>query len=169
MLVAVGDYFEFSRQLLRLRQTTSSDARRISHGLVINLCVFCASSTLLLKKIMDKRIFHLKEYFLSDLSHPWKVAEMAEKVNVSVSHLNRLFKAEFNLSPTQYLQELRLERAADLLKSSFLSIKQIRYCTGFSDKGVFIKKFKKKYGMLPLDYRNHSSKTAKPENRAIFL
>lgn len=68
----------------------------------------------------------MKDLFLSDLSHHWKVAEMAEKVNVSVSHLNRLFKAEFNLSPMQYLQELRLERAADLLKSSFLSIKQIR-------------------------------------------
>ena len=89
---------------------------------------------------------------------------MAEKSKCLVSHLNRLFKAEFNLSPTQYLQDFRLERAADLLKSSFLSIKEIRYCSGFSDKSVFIKKFKKKFGMLPLEYRNQLSKTAKSEN-----
>lgn len=121
------------------------------------------------KRIMDKRISYLKEIFLSDLSHSWSVAEMAKKVNVSVSHLNRLFKAGFNQSPTQYLQELRLERAADLLETSFLGIKEIRYCTGFSDKSVFIKNFKKKYGILPHDYRKQSGKTAKPENGKIFF
>lgn len=105
---------------------------------------------------MDKRVHYLKEIFLKDLSYSWSVAEMAFKVNVSVSHLNRLFKLEFNLSPMQYLREVRLEHSAELLKDSFLSIKEIRYCTGFSDKGVFIKNFREKYGMLPLDYRKQS-------------
>lgn len=118
---------------------------------------------------MDKRIIYLKEIFLSDFSYPWSVSEMARKVKVSVSHLNRLFKTEFGLSPTRYLQEIRLERAADLLKSSFLSIKEIRYCTGFSDKSVFIKNFKKKYGMLPHEYRKQSGKAVKPENGKIFF
>lgn len=121
------------------------------------------------RRDMDKRISYLKEIFLSDLSYPWTVAEMARRVNISVSHLNRLFKAEFDLSPTQYLQKLRLERAADLLESSSLGIKEIRYCTGFSDKSVFIKKFKKKYGMLPLDYRKQSGKAAKAEKKTNFF
>lgn len=94
---------------------------------------------------------------------------MAEKVNVSVSHLNRLFRAEFNQSPMQYLQELRLERAADLLEGSFLTVKEIRACTGFSDKTVFIKNFRKKYEMPPLDYRKQSGKAAKSENERNFF
>lgn len=118
---------------------------------------------------MDKRISYLKEIFHGDLSYPWTVAEMAQKVNVSVSHLNRLFKAGFNQSPMQFLQNLRLERAADLLESSFLSVKEIRCCAGFSDKSVFIKSFKKKYGMPPLDYRKQSSKAVKPENGKNFF
>lgn len=117
---------------------------------------------------MDKRISYLREVFLNNLSYPWTVAEMASRVNVSVSHLNRLFKAEFDQSPMRHLQELRLEQAADLLKSSFLSVKEIRHCTGFTDKTVFIKNFKKKYGMLPLEYRKQSGRAQNAENGKIF-
>lgn len=106
---------------------------------------------------MDKRIAYLREMFLSNPARPWTVAEMARKVNVSVSHLNRLFKAEFDQSPTRYLQNLRLERAADLLHDSFMSVKEIRVCSGFSDKTVFSKNFKKKYGMPPQEYRKKRS------------
>ena len=117
---------------------------------------------------MDKRISHLREIFLNDLSYPWTVGEMAEKVNVSVSHLNRLFKTEYDLSPTQYLQELRLERVAYLLENSFLSIKEIRCCTGFSDKTIFIKIFKKKYGKTPIDFKRQIWSGSKDEKSQIF-
>ena len=118
---------------------------------------------------MDKRIAYLIEIFLNDLSYRWSVAEMARKVNISVSHLNRLFKAEFNLSPTQFLQKLRLERSADLLKDSFLSVKEIRCCAGFTDKSVFIKTFKKKYGMPPLDYRRLSNERLNGKKHKVIV
>ena len=109
---------------------------------------------------------HLKEIFLSDPAYPWTVQEMAKKINVSVSHLNRLFRTEFNQSPTQYLQELRLKQAAELLENSFLSIKEIRHATGFCSKNIFIKCFKKKYHLPPKEYRKHLDEQA--DKRQIF-
>ena len=105
------------------------------------------------KQDSDRRISYLKKVFLSDLSFNWSLNEMTKRVNISISHLNRLFKAETGLSPLQFLREMRLDEAANLLKSSFLSVKEIRVSTGLRDKSTFIKDFKKKYGMTPSDYR----------------
>ena len=89
---------------------------------------------------------------------------MADRVNVSVSHLNRLFRAEFGLSPKQYLQQMRLEFAAHLLQTSFLSIKEIRVRVGFTDKTIFVRNFRKLYGAAPRDFRKgrSSGKAGKP-------
>lgn len=113
---------------------------------------------------MDKRISHLTEIFLADLARPWTVEEMARGVNVSVSHLNRLFKTEFGQSPMRYLQNLRLERAADLLRTSFLSVREIRACTGFTDKTVFTQSFRKRYGTTPANFRGGNGRAETPGN-----
>jgi AraC-like DNA-binding protein len=107
----------------------------------------------------DRRISYLKKVFLSNLSFNWSLDEIAQRVNISVSHLNRLFKAGEGLPPLQFLREMRLNQAANLLKNSFLSIKEIRFRTGLSDKSSFIKDFKKKYGMTPSVYRKQSDKS----------
>jgi transcriptional regulator GlxA family with amidase domain len=104
----------------------------------------------------DRRVSHLKKAFQRDLSCSWSVGEMASRVNLSVAHLNRLFKAETGLSPTQFLRELRLQEAAALLKNSFLSVKEIRCKTGLRDKKLFANAFKKRYGMTPVEYRRKS-------------
>ena len=79
---------------------------------------------------------------------------MAQRVNLSVSHLCRLFKAETGLPPMLYLREMRLEKAAHLLGNSFLTVKEIRVQTGLRDKSLFVKDFKKKYGAPPTAFRN---------------
>lgn len=104
----------------------------------------------------DKRVSHLTSLFFSDLSRPWTNEEMAQSVNLSVPHLNRLFKIQTGMPPARFLRELRLELAARLLRETFLSVKEIRFKTGFYDKSKFIKEFKKKYGAPPLDYRKQN-------------
>lgn len=106
----------------------------------------------------DRRIGYLREVFTNDLAGRWSVAKMAQTVNLSVSHLNRLFKTELGVSPKQYLTELRLEKAAQLLKESFLSVKEIRVKVGITEKSRFTSAFKKKYGVIPLNYRNNNKR-----------
>jgi AraC family transcriptional regulator len=87
---------------------------------------------------MDKRIFFLKKQMLSNLRHSPTMEEMARLVNLSESHLQQLFKHTVGMSPIQYLQDLRLEKARELLEDSFLQIREIGFQVGMSDQSHFI-------------------------------
>ena len=113
---------------------------------------------------MDRRVLYLRNLFWRDLAYPWTVREMAERVNLSPSHLNRIFKTETGLPPLLFLREMRLEKAAQLLKNSFLTVKEIRISTGLRDKSLFIKDFKKKFDKPPTAYRNDSGRLDKTGN-----
>ena len=65
------------------------------------------------------------------------------------------------MPPIRYLRLLRMERAKDLLESSFLSVKEIAYQVGLNDESHFVRDFKSTYGFSPAHYRsNFKNKTA---------
>lgn len=102
---------------------------------------------------MEKRIFHLRTEILSNLRRDWTIAEMAKTVEMPVSHFQKFFKVQTGTSPVAYLHELRLEKAKELLETTFHQIKQIAYETGMSDHSHFTRGFKKRYGATPTEYR----------------
>jgi len=79
--------------------------------------------------------------------------EIAEAVNISVDQFSHIFKIETGLSPIDYLIRLRMEKASWLLKTSFLTIKQVMAAVGYNSKGHFAKHFKRHYGLSPSEYR----------------
>ena len=104
---------------------------------------------------------------LSNLQHSPTIEEMARLVNLSESHLQQLFKSVVGMSPIQYLQDLRLEKARELLEDSFLQIREIGFKVGMSDQSHFIHDFKRKYGMTPSEHRRqHWAKTEADESDA---
>lgn len=116
---------------------------------------------------MDKRIAFLKNLMLANLQHSPTVEELATAVNLSESHLQQLFKREIGVSPIQYLRDLRLELAREMLVNSFLQIREIGFKVGMSDQSHFIRAFKEKYGTTPSDYRKrHWAKTESEESDA---
>ncbi len=112
---------------------------------------------------MDRRIFALRKQMLSNLQHQPSVEEMAEKVEVTASYLQRLFKAETGMSPINYLRDLRLEKARELLGNSFLRIQQICYEVGIKDQSHFDKYFKEKFGVSPSEYRRQHQEKLEAE------
>ena len=64
-----------------------------------------------------------------------------------------MIKSETGLTYTQYLTELRIGKAKDLLKSDSMSLAEISEAVGFNDYFYFIKKFKKAVGVTPGKYR----------------
>lgn len=103
--------------------------------------------------IDSQRIWQLKQELEKRLHYPWKVHEMAEKINYSAAHLHRLFQSHFKQSPIQYLIDLRMERAKYLLKNSDWSLEQIAEQVGYSDVFNFSKRFKKSIGLAPGKFR----------------
>ena len=102
---------------------------------------------------MDRRIFHLKEHLPNNLQHQWTVKEMAEIVGLSIPYFQKLFKENIGIPPIEYLRDLRLEKARELLGTTFLQIQEIRSKVGIQNDSHFTRDFKKKYGVTPTEYR----------------
>lgn len=79
--------------------------------------------------------------------------QLAEKFNMSTRTLNRRFKAALGISPLDFLQEIRINIAKDLLKTSNLSIHEIADKVGYQDAGFFSALFKKHLAITPIAYR----------------
>ena len=90
-----------------------------------------------------------------DVRGELSLAEFAQSVNLSVWRLCHIFKSDVGMPPMRYLRGLRMERAKDLLESSFLSVKEIAYRVGLNDESHFVRDFKSTYGSSPALYRSH--------------
>ena len=75
----------------------------------------------------------------------------------SHGHLCRIMKQEFGITPSQYITNLRLEYASNLLTTTNYDILSISVRLGFSSLSHFITIFKEKYGITPSKYRSENS------------
>jgi transcriptional regulator GlxA family with amidase domain len=104
---------------------------------------------------MDARVIKAISIISADLSRTVPVDEVARTVNLSVSRLNSLFKLSVGLTISRYLRERRLNRARELLETTFLSVKEIGRECGLKDESHFVQNFKAVHGLTPLRYRWH--------------
>ena len=74
---------------------------------------------------------------------------------LSVSSLQRAFARCLAMSPKQYLIQLRMNRALELLTKNELSVKEISVACGFTDEKYFSRAFKKRYGYPPSQLKNY--------------
>ncbi|MDR2683007.1 MAG: AraC family transcriptional regulator, partial [Dysgonamonadaceae bacterium] len=83
-----------------------------------------------------------------------KLESIANQLNMSYSWFRRAFKQYTGFSPSQYVQELRLQKSKDLLTHTTKSIKEIAYDSGFENCDYFSTAFRKKIGSTPKMYRD---------------
>ena len=81
------------------------------------------------------------------------VAEVAHLVGLSRSRFCHLFKSEVGMPLIQYLKKVRMERARQILQTSFAPVKAVAVDVGYNDPTHFEREFKKAYGSTPLQYR----------------
>jgi AraC-like DNA-binding protein len=84
------------------------------------------------------------------------VEDYAKAMALSKSQLYRKTIALTGSSPNILLKDYRLELAKELMKKKRYSISQITFESGFTSPSYFTKCFKKKYGLLPMEYINHT-------------
>lgn len=102
------------------------------------------------KILMDKII----ETIGKNLDNPDLNVEMlCGQVGLSRAHLNRKMKEIFGLSPSDYIRNMRLRRACQLLESPDIDISQIAYSVGFSSQPHFSTAFRRFTGVTPTEYR----------------
>lgn len=112
---------------------------------------------------LDKRVEKIIQMMREDVRGELSLGEFAQSVNLSVWRLCHIFKSDVGMPPIRYLRLLRMERAKELLESSFLSVKEIAYQVGLNDESHFVRDFKSTYGFSPALYRSQFKNKNAPE------
>lgn len=81
------------------------------------------------------------------------IQQVAGEIGISYSNFRKLFKEHTGISPATYQQDLRLQRAKELLSTTDMSVKEIAYRLNFESPDYFSAKFKTKTGRRPSELR----------------
>jgi len=107
----------------------------------------------ILKNLFNPSSVAFKQTIEAHLFSPLTLDDLANLTNNSLSAFQRQFKKIYGTTTANYIKNKRLERAANLLKLSDLSITQISHECVFSDIAHFSNSFKEKYNSTPSEYR----------------
>lgn len=102
---------------------------------------------------LQNAIGFIRERFSDNI----QISDIAAVSNCSTSYLSRIFKKYMGRSPYCYLTEYRLFVAEILLRNHY-SVTDVASMSGFGDCSVFIKRFKKSFGITPLKYKQKNAR-----------
>jgi transcriptional regulator GlxA family with amidase domain len=105
------------------------------------------------KQHPDEDIVQAQIWFQDNYHRQIKVSEVATRFDMSIRSFNRRFKNATAQSPLQYLQQVRIEIAKDLLQTSNLNVSEVADKIGYQDVGYFTALFTKLLATSPREYR----------------
>jgi len=115
------------------------------------------------KKIGEKQVTHenhvvteAKEFIRLNYKKDISLDELSRNLNLSPYYFSKLFKEEVGITFMDYLTNLRIERAKELLSGSTQTMKEICSEIGYADPNYFSRIFKKNMGMTPTEYREQT-------------
>ena len=134
-------FTEIMSSLLYSRQTVENEVERIKR----------------VKKISRYEIYRklniAKEFIRMHFDDKISVEDIAERSGISKYYLIRLFKDVYNITPYNYILDLRINKAMDMLRSGKKSITQVCFDAGFESASTFSLFFKKYTGLSPRNFR----------------
>ncbi len=108
-------------------------------------------------RLSNTAFLYMIKYIDQHLSEDCSLQQLSKEMNMTANYLGQVFKRETGKPYTQYLTELRIERAKEMLLSGDLSIGEIGTRLGFNDYFYFLKTFKRVTGVTPKQYRQEQS------------
>ena len=157
MLLDVSANFNFIEAEMRLLLENVRSASRLRDDAALNclerVILLCdALNPLQATTRLDPRIRRSLDIIAERLERPITVASLSQEVGISRSRFTILFTEEVGMSPQTYIESVRLDRAAHLLRVSRWTIAQIAERTGFSNAYYFSTRFRRRHGVPPSQY-----------------
>ena len=149
---------EFVRTLLSeivsVCESNEKYARMLLQCVLEKLCCLCSErgERKELLPYIRKALIYITENFRCGIT----LESTAEHLGLSPTYFSELFSREIGASFKSYLDTLRFSHAKELLAFSSLPISEIHTLAGFDDYANFSRRFKKKYGITPSEYRQNA-------------
>lgn len=103
---------------------------------------------------------HIISYLHNHIDERILLSDIADFCHYSPSFITRLFKARSGMTINEYLQDIRMKKARDLLLKTDMQISEISEACGFSDTNYFIACFSRQYGTPPKRFRKQARNEA---------
>lgn len=97
---------------------------------------------------VDQSIFYMQR----NINRNIKINDISEHVNLSSSHLSKLFRNKTGASPLDYFINLKMQEAARLLSNQSIRIKEVAFKLGYNDQYYFTRLFTKHFGTSPIAF-----------------
>lgn len=158
------DEIENLIRLIGREHISDSDYRENNINLFLQILISKLAENQLEKQNEESEIKHIEE--LTDLRSKMyntparfrSVRELAEYVNLSVSHFQALYNRCFGVSCYEDLLSARMNGAKDFLTNNNLSVKEIATLCGYDSDTCFMRAFKQRVGMTPSEFRQLTHK-----------
>lgn len=160
-LTAVGesDVETYMRQLERTSNIRETEQQ---FDLLLNGMERC----LVEQNRYSRLVSDIRTFCIRNLSDNTLGGQMiSDRFHLSVTYLNQLFKQELSVTIKQYISEMRMERARELLTQTYDTVDEIAAKCGYSNGNYFAKAFRENQHMSPTDYRKQMEKRYEKEPR----
>ena len=147
----------FDALLLQLQSYRDTASLRLCMRRIYKLCLECFQTCT--PKQKSKTICDAMEYVQKNYMAKITLESAAGHVYLTPSHLSKKFKEETGKHFNQYVNEVRIEKAKQMLRDSNAELTDIAFSIGFEDQSYFSRVFRRLEGMTPKEYRrakNHS-------------
>ncbi len=153
-----GDIIKLYEEAYNTAVEEAAYSQQTMAGIVNHLIglMYSLERNIILNKDRDhvEMINRARQRIREALEEELTIQQIAEEMGVSYSNFRKLFKEFTGISPAIYQQDLRLQRAKEMLSATDLSIKEIAYRLNFESPDYFSSKFKIKTGIKPSEFRN---------------
>ena len=119
----------------------------------------CRSGDTVIKDSTTRNIKIILDYISENYARPITIDELAEQVDLSKHYFMRFFKKYMGMTCIEYINDYRLNIAANLLVTTRMQITEVAINIGVTNLSYFNRIFRKKYNMTPKDYRSTVDKT----------
>ncbi|WMT41788.1 helix-turn-helix transcriptional regulator [Paenibacillus sp. D2_2] len=103
-----------------------------------------------------KSIVFVKQFIKNNFHKVINLDMLANQVSMNPSYFSVLFKKEEGISLTDYIVNVRINKAMEYLRDPQFKVYEVATKTGFNDEKYFSKVFKKKVGVTPTEYKEKS-------------
>ncbi|KAF6568544.1 MULTISPECIES: AraC family transcriptional regulator [Paenibacillus] len=156
-VVSIGDITFFHStilEMLRIGNNTLSSSLAIQGYLchILAKLVHESGETMPVKEELPYSVQAIN-YMEKNYNGGIQISEVAEYLGLHPNYLTSVFKQEIGETPKQYLMNIRIKKACELLQDTSYSIQVISNSVGYSDQLTFSRAFKNMMGISPSAYR----------------